>query len=796
MLNNYLKFSIRNIKRNRLFSAINIFGLAISLTALILMALYIENEWSFDRFHEKAQRIYRVADDKQTPDILIRSAASAAPVAPALLTDYPEVQEAARINATEALVKYENKLFEERKIFYADPGLLNIFSFKMMKGNPANALKDPMSIIVTEQIAGKYFGTAEPLDKILSLDDKNMKVTGVIKNIPANSHLNFDFLVSMSTAQQKGSGNEWLFTNWYSNNFYTYLLLPENYDVNRLTARMEDFDKRHHENGSTTKHHYALEKLTDIYLHSDRENQAGKTGSITNLYVFSAAALIILLVACVNFINLSTARAAERAKEVAIKKVAGAAKGQMIIQFFTESFLMTLISLTIAIILASAFLPAFNNFSGKSLSLDLFSIIHTTSLLVLLIGIALLSGSYPAFILSGFKPASALKGKIRASLWSIGIRKGLVVFQFAVSIVLIVCSLVIYRQLQYMQQHDLGFKSSQTMVINFEGDNTVQQQYQTIRRQMLNIAGVKKVTASSNVPGDRNANTWSMDFAKKNGDTVSTELAIYLADFNYLDQYAIPIIAGRGFSEQYAADSTVSMLINETALKKLGFNNADEVIGIHVGMYPKDGKVIGVFKDFHFESLQKSVAPLVIRVIPSKFRLFSIEINSGNIRQTVAEIEKTWSKSVPQRPLEFSFLDESYNKQYQSEIQFGKVFAIFTSLAIIVACLGLFGLALFSIQQRTKEIGIRKVLGASVTGITSLLSKDFIRLVFIAILIASPISWYVMTKWLQDYSYHIEISWWLFVIAGSLAVVIALLTISFHAVKAAIANPVKSLRAE
>jgi putative ABC transport system permease protein len=287
-----------------------------------------------------------------------------------------------------------------------------------------------------------------------------------------------------------------------------------------------------------------------------------------------------------------------------------------------------------------------------------------------------------------------------------------------------------------------------------------------------------------------------MDFAKKNGDTISTELAIYLADYNYLDQYSIPIIAGRGFSEQYAADSTASMLINETALKKLRFKNADEVIGIHVGMYPKDGEVIGVFKDFHFESLQKSVAPLVIRVIPSKFMLFSIEINSGNIRKTIAEIEKTWSKLVPQRPLEFSFLDESYNKQYQSEIQFGKVFVVFTSLAIIVACLGLFGLVLFSIQQRTKEIGIRKVLGASVTGITSLLSKDFIRLVFIAILIASPISWYAMTKWLQDYSYRIEISWWLFVIAGSLAVLIALLTISFHAIKAAIANPVKSLRME
>jgi len=796
MLNNYLKYSFRIMRRNKLFSVINISGLAISLTAFLLMALYIEDELSYDRFHEKANRIYRVADDKQIPNMMLRSAESAAPVAPALLSEYPEIQEAARITSTEALVKYENKFFEERNIFYADPGLLKIFSFGMLKGNTANALNEPMSVVLTEQIAGKYFGVNDPLGKMLSMDGKNVKVTGVVKNIPANSHLNFDFLVSMSTAQQKGSGYDWLFTNWYSNNFYTYLLLPENYDVSKLSARLEDFDKRHHNNSENTTHHYALEKLTDIYLHSDRENQVGKTGSITNLYVFSAVALMILLVACINFINLSTARAAGRAKEVAIKKVAGAAKLQMIMQFFTESFLMTAISLALAVILGYLFLPAFNNFSGKSLSFELYSPIHITSVIVLLICIALLSGSYPAFVLSGFEPALALKGKIKASVWSIGIRKGLVVFQFAVSIVLIICSLVIYGQLQFMQRHDLGFRPSQTMVINFEGDNSVQRQYQTIRRRLLTIAGVKQVTASSNVPGDRHSGGWSMNFAKKNGDTVKTELPVYLTDYNYLEQYGIPIVAGRRFSPQYAADTVESMIINETALRKLGFNNAEEAIGVHVDMYPAEGKIIGVFKDFHFESLQKAIEPLTMRVIPSKFRLLSIEINTTNVRQVIAQVEKTWSALAPQRPLEYSFLDENFNKQYQSEKLFGQVFTVFTSLAIVIACLGLFGLALFSIQQRTKEIGIRKVLGASVTGIAGLLSGDFIRLVFIAILLASPVSWYVMNRWLQDYSYRITISWWLFVIAGVLAILIALCTVSFHAIKAAIANPVKSLRTE
>jgi putative ABC transport system permease protein len=600
----------------------------------------------------------------------------------------------------------------------------------------------------------------------------------------------------MSTAEAIRSGYDWLFTNWYSNNFYTYLLLPEGYDATKLVSKLGDFDKRHRQNGSSAIHHYALEKLTDIYLHSKRNNQAGKTGSITNLYIFSSVAIFMLLIACINFVNLSTARSVIRAKEVGVKKVAGASRAQVITQFFSESFLMSALSLLLAIAAVFLILPYFNTFSGKSFSVDLFSPFHLLVLFILLLIIGLLSGTYPAIVLSAYKPVAALKGKASASVLSISVRKALVIFQFAISVILIICSTVVFTQLQYMQQHDLGFKPSQTMVINFEGDKAVQTKYKTIRQELLGIPGIQSITASSNVPGDGNVGSWSMNFAKKNGDTLKTELSIYLTDFTFLQQYNIPMVAGRSFSEQYAADTTESMLINETALRKLGFSSAAEAIGVKVDMYPKDAKVIGVYKDFHFQSLQKAVEPLAMRILPRNFRLLSIQIESLNVRQTVEAIEKEWKQLVPERPMEFTFLDESFNKQYDSEIKFAQVFSVFTTIAIIIACLGLFGLALFSVQQRTKEIGIRKVLGASIVNIGAMLSKDFIVLVVVAILVASPIGWYAMNRWLQDFEYRISISWWIFILAGVAAIMIAVLTICYHTIKAGMANPVTSLRTE
>jgi putative ABC transport system permease protein len=796
MLRNHLKTAWRGITRHQTFSFVNIMGLAVSLTAFFLMALYIEHEQSFDSFHANASRIYRVADDKQTANITLHNATAAAPVAPALKAEFPEILEAVRLKPAEALVAYGDKRFEERGLLYADASLFQVFSFKILQGNASTALKNPNSVVITQSTAAKYFRNADPLGAVLSFDGKSMKVTGVVQDVPSNSHISFDFLLSMATAQQPGSGLDFLFTDWYSDAFHTYILLPQGYDARRLAARLEAFDKRHQVAQDDTRHHFQLQKLTDIYLRSDRENEIGKTGSVTNVYVFSAVAIFILLIACFNFINLSTARAAERAREVAVKKVVGAGRSHMIGQFFTESFLMTGIAAVLAILAVQLLMPVFNAFSGQQILVDLFSPLHVAALFLIVVFVSLLSGTYPAFVLSAFKPAIALKGQAGGSAWGNRFRKALVVFQFAISVVLIVCSTVVYAQLQFMQNHDLGFKPSQTLVINFEGDRQVQQQYKGLKQALLNIAGVQGVAASSNIPGDRNTSTWSMNVVAEQGDTIRTELPIYLADFNFLEQYEVPVVAGRALTERFAADSIESMLVNEAAVKQLGFKSASDAIGLSVGMYPNDAKIVGVFKDFHYKSLQQVIEPLTIRVLPDKFRVLSIRLRTQHLQQTISAIEKVWKQWAPQRPLEYSFLDESFNRQYRAELKFGQVFGVFSALAIFIACLGLFGLALFSVQQRTKEIGIRKVLGASVSNIVQLLSKDFIKLVLVAAVTAFPVAWYAMHIWLEDFAYRINIPLWVFFAAGIVAIAIAFITISFQAVKAAVANPVKSLRTE
>ncbi|MBE7172561.1 MAG: ABC transporter permease [Williamsia sp.] len=791
-----LKYALRNLLRNKIYAAINIGGLAVSLAAFIFMALYIEDEKGFDRFHAQTDRIYRIEDEKRTGSVLLRTASSAAPVGPALQQDFPAIKAYTRLMRTEALVKYGDNLFEERNIFYSDARFFKLFSFPLLSGAPDKALEQPNSVVLTQHAAQKYFGREDPLGKLITLDGKNMQVTGVMENVPANSHLQFDLLVSMATAQQKGSGSDWLFDNWYSNQMYTYVLLAEKDDIQKLSGQLRHFERRHREANSNTTHHYKPVKLSDIYLYSNRDNQAGKTGSLSNLYIFTAVALFILLLAAINFINLSTARASVRAKEVAVKKVAGAGRGQIITQFLAESFLLTAGALAAAMVIVYLLLPVFNQFSGKELSIDLTSPVHAMALMVLLVVIVMASGFYPALILSGFQPATSLKGKIPVSPHNLFIRKGLVVLQFAVAIILIIGSAVVYKQMGFWQAHELGFRPAQTMVIDFEGDVRVKQNLPYLKERLLQLPGVRSVAASSSVPGDGSAGGWSMDVAKRGGDTIHTELPVYLTDYTFLQQYHVPVIAGRPLSMQYAADSTTSMLINETALRKLGFHAADEAIGVRVEMYPAMGIITGVFKDFHFESLQKEIEPLAIRMLPAHFRLLSVEIDGQDLRQTVAAVEKLWQQEVPERPLEWSFLQESFNNQYKAQLRFGQVFALFTLLAIFIACLGLFGLALFSVQQRVREIGIRKVLGAPVASITLLISRDFLQLVFIAILVASPLAAYLMHRWLQDFAYRIQLDAWIFVLAGLLAMLVALATVGFQAIRAAIRNPVKSLRVD
>ena len=796
MLSNYFKITWRNFTKNKIFSAINILGLAIGLTGFLLMVLYLESEWKYDRFHTNGARIYRVADSKKTPEATLSNASSAAPVAPALVADFPEVQAAVRLLPAEMLMQHAEKIFQERAGFFADPGFFQVFSFPLLEGDAATALKEPGSIVLTAAMAQKYYGDISPIGQSITADKKVYRITGVAQNVLAESHFAFDFLISMATAQQQDSGQDWLFTNWYSDQFYTYILLPENYDARSMGTKLAAFDQRHDEAGDNTVHSYTLEKLTDIYLHSDRDNQIGKTGSVANLYIFSMVAFFILLIACVNFINLSTARVSARAKEVGIKKVSGASRWQLALQFLTESFTTTAICLVLAGLAVQQLLPLFNRFSGKELSADFFEPLHLSVLFGLFVAISLLAGTYPAMVLSSFQPAKVLKGRTTSSDGNAGIRKGLVVLQFTISIALIVGSMVVDTQFQFMQDHALGFYSAQTLVIDYEGDAEVNKKYDVVQQELLSIPGVRSVTGSSKVPGDGNVGGWSMNFARLAGDTLRAELPLYIVDHSFMDQYHIGMVAGRAFSRAYPADTQESMLINETALKMLGFATPEEAIGTTVDMYPEAGKVIGVFQDFHFESLQKPIAPLAMRILPFGRRLFSVALETKSLQLTVAAIAKKWETLVPNRPLEYTFLDEKFNLQYASEVKFEQALRIFTALAMVIACLGLFGLALFGVQQRTKEIGIRKVLGASVASITSLLAYEFLKLIAIAILIASPIAWWAMQKWLADFAYRIDIQWWMFVLAGLAAILVASLTVGFQSVKAALANPVKSLRSE
>ncbi|MEM9887581.1 MAG: ABC transporter permease [Bacteroidota bacterium] len=793
MFRNYIKIAFRNIQHNKGYSALTALSLFIGLTGFMLLVLHLENEWSYDRFHDQAEQIYRVVDDKQTPEVTLRNATTAAPVAPALLEDFPEIQSAVRIRPMEALIAYKENLFQEEAILLADNSFFEVFSFELLQGNPTVALQAPKTIVLTENMAKKYFGLENPIGQFIVVDEENFEVTGIIQDAPANSHFTFDFLVSMASAQEQDSGYSWLFTNWYSNQFYTYILLNENYAAADLEAKLVAFDQRHDQAGDETVHQYSLEALTDIYLSSDRDNQIGKTSSRSNTYILLLVAIFILLIAGINFVNLATARASERAREVGVKKAIGAATSQLRQQFLVESFLFTFLAL-IASMLAAFFLyPLFSNLLSSPSSIAFFTPVHLVGLLGLFLLIGGLSGSYSSVVLSNFKPSFALKSKMPEQL---GIRKGLVVLQFSISIALILGSLVVYHQMAYMQNANLGFDPEQILVINFEADPQVTRQADLIKQELLQIPGVSSITASSRVPGDGNTTGWSMRFISPKGDSLKTEMPLYGVDENFLNQYQIPVVAGRGFSTAFPNDRKESMLINEAAAKALGFRQLEEAIGTKVAMYPNTGKVIGVFQDFHYQSLDQAVEPLAMRIMPFGNGLFSLSLSTGHLRTTIAAIEEKWKQLVPHRPIAYTFLEEDFNRQYEAENQFKQVLNLFTGLAILIACLGLLGLSVVSVKQRTKEIGIRKVLGASVTGIVALLSKDFIQLVGIAFLIATPIAYYFMNEWLQDFAYRIELQWWVFVLAGVTAIGIALLTVSVQSIRAALANPVESLRSE
>jgi putative ABC transport system permease protein len=668
-----------------------------------------------------------------------------------------------------------------------------MFDFKLLKGNPKTVLQEPLSIVFSESAAKKYFGNADPVGQTVLLTGEGFtaKITGIMKDIPENSTIKADMLVSMSTLTRKL--NPGLDDQWGNYGNSTYVLLKPGTHPADLQAQLPAFLERR--NGTEMKkiNMYPtlfLEPLKDVYLRSTRNGN--NTGNINNVYIFSWVAVFILLIACFNFVNLTTARSAERAKEVGIRKVVGAVKGQLTGQFIGESVLLCAISFILTLVSTALLLPSFNHLAGKTISTGIFENLNFVLILFLAaIGIGLLAGVYPALVLSSFKPVTVLKGRFSTGTKGQLLRKALVIAQFTISVALIIATIIVYNQMNYMRRQDLGFNKDQMMVINTNGDPAKD----AFRNAVAGLPNIKGVAMASSVPGGGNPAAYS-EIENVKGVLQIANLDLYFVDFDYIPQFKIKMIAGRAFSPDFQTDTTQSMILNEAAVKMFGYTSPARAVGHRFKQWGREGRIIGVMKDFHFRSLQLPIKPLSMRIEPNGCSLVAIKLSTQNLPKTIAAIENKWNALIPARPFSYYFLDEFFDKQYRTEERFGKLFLNFSVLAIIISCLGLLGLASYSTMQRTREIGIRKVLGASVPNIVNLLSREFLKLVAIAILIASPVAWFAMHGWLQDFAYRIEIGWWIFFIAGLIAVLIALATVSFQAVKAAIANPVKSLRVE
>ncbi|MEO5891885.1 MAG: ABC transporter permease [Ferruginibacter sp.] len=793
MLKNYLKIAFRNLWRHKAFSFINIMGLTVGMTAFFLIFLYVKFELSYDSFNSKADRIYRVVSDIKTPTETINAGGPSWAVGAHVKQEFPEIEAAVRVTGGSLLVTKADIKFQEENSLFADSALFQMFDFKLLKGNPGTALKEKFSIVLSKSAAKKYFGDADPIGQTVLLTEGKLssKITGIMEDMPENSLLKADMLVSMTTLTQefnKGLDDQW---GNYGNN--TFVLLKPGANAKLLQSKFPAFLEKN--NGSEMKQlqmypSLFLEPLRDVYLRSTRDGS--KTGNITNVYIFTIVAIFILLIACFNFVNLTTARSAERAKEVGIRKVVGAAKTQLARQFIGESVILCLIAFVFSVVLSAILISSFNQLSGKIISDGIFA--HPQYLLILFItsiAIGIFAGIYPALVLSSYQPVTVLKGRFVTGTKGIFLRKGLVVAQFTISIALIIATIVVYNQMNYMRSQDLGFNKDQKLIIDTHGDSSKN----AFRQAVATLPNVLSTAMAGSVPGGGNPGAYSK-IQNLKGDMQIANLDLYFVDYDYIPQYKMTMLAGRAFSKDYGTDTTQAMVVNEAAMKMFGYSSPQQIIGRDFDQWGRKGKVIGVVKDFHFRSLQEVIKPLSMRIEPDRCDLVSIAISSKNIAATTAAVEEKWKSYLPNRPFSFYFLDEFFDKQYRSEDRFGKLFLNFAILAIFISCLGLLGLASYSTIQRTKEIGVRKVMGASVGNIVNLLSKDFLTLVVISFVIAAPVAWYFMHKWLEGFAYRISIDWWIFVASGFIAVLIALLTVSFQAIKAAIVNPVKSLRAE
>ena len=811
MIKNYLRSAWRNITRHKFISFINIFGLTIGLTCCLMIITYIINELSYDKFNANADRTYRVTRIFYSRDGSenLHLSAVAPPFGPLLKVAFPDIEKVTRVypNGTTVL-KYKEKMFNEKNGAFADENFFDVFSVNVIRGDKKTALKDPYNVMITSEIAKKYFGDEDPINKTIILDNTKheFKVTGVFEPFPQNSHMHPNILMSFNTLKDTLIyGEKQLETSYSNNSFYTYLLLPKNYNAEMVSRQLNNFlDKYVHMPGmppniktsQTTK--LTMEKLTDIHLKSHLDDEIEPEGSMTRVYIFSIIAVFILLIACINYMNLSTARSALRAKEIGVRKVIGAQRKEIIRQFLGESILVTWLALILAMIFTWLLLPYINGLSHLNLAFsNLFRWNILIGVLSLPFVIGLLSGIYPAIFMSSFKPVQVLKGMLKVGSGNISFRKVLVVVQFSISIILIVATTVVFQQLSYIQTKSLGFNKDHILVTTYSG--TLTKQFESFRQELLKNPAVKSVGRSSRIPSGRLLDDQGAQVID-GGKSVPTqiELKYITTDHEFMATYGMKLAAGRNFSRGFISD-TANYVINETAVQQLGWKTPQNAISKDLTYGGTKGKVIGVVHDFHFESLHQPIIPMVFLLPPPSsgyYNSISIKVDGNNVQSAISTVRDTWNHYVPNVPFDYTFLDDRFQKLYDAELQESQLVTIFSFLAIFIACLGLFGLSAFTISQRVKEIGVRKVLGASVPQIVVELSKDFLKLVIVAAVIALPVAWFFMHRWLLDFAFRIDLSWWVFLAAGIVAFIIAFATISLQTVKAANVNPVKSLRSE
>ncbi|MEP6733901.1 MAG: ABC transporter permease [Chryseolinea sp.] len=786
MIKNYILIAFRNILRNKIFSIVNILGLAFGICSAVLIFLWVNDELEHDRFHANLDRLYRVMENQQYSDgRLFTFASTPGPMAPFIKEKFPEIEKASRFTwEVTNLIQRDDKAFYEPGV-YVDPDFLTMFSFPFIAGDPDKAFADKNSIVITDRMAKKYFGSENAIGKVLLLNTKSsFTVTGVLKNIPKNSTIQFEYLLPFQFFWDENKS--WL-DQWGNNNIRTFVMLKNGVNTVDFGAKFKHEVKEHNKE---TNVELFVQPVGEFYLYGEFENGVQSGGRIENVRVFFIVAVFVLAIACINFMNLSTAQATKRAKEVGLRKVIGAMPGQLFRQFMGESFVTVGLGALIALILAVLLLPVFNDLTGKEMRLNLLD--HRIALMVIVIVVStgFIAGSYPALFMSEFKPVQVLKGQLKSGSRAATFRKGLVVLQFTLSIILIICTTVVLRQMTFMQNRDIGFDRSDVFYAWMDGD--IGKKFETFRARLVTQPGIESVTASGQIPISLGNSTSNLKWTGQdpNGRILFTNVDV---DYEFIQTLKMQMAEGRAFERSRISDTT-NYIVNQKAAEKFGFK--DGTADQDLTMWENRGKIVGVVKDFNFGSLHSEVEPLVIRLKPTNVNCLLVRIKSGETAAGLASAEKLWREYAPGYPFKYQFLNQDWDEFYKSEAQQGKIFNTLAVLSIFISCLGLFGLSAFSAERRTKELGIRKALGASVPGLVGLMGREFTVLVLAAALVGCPIGWYLMKLWLGKYAYHVDVGVLTLVFAAATCMIISLITISYHSIRVAGSDPVDSLRCE